>query len=217
MRYYISDLHFFHKNLLERMDKRPFDSVEEMNEYMIEQWNKKVKNRNDEVVIIGDLSYGNGLQTNEILKSLNGKKMLIEGNHDWKFLNDRQFDKKLFQWIQPYCELNDNKRKVILSHYPTFCYNGQYRRDENGNPSTYMLYGHIHITKDQELIDSFVKQTQETQTISARKTVAENIPCNMINCFCMYSDYQPLTLDEWIDLNRKRITYGTFNIIKRRS
>ena len=25
------------------------------------------------------------------------------------------------------------------------------------------------------------------------------IPCNMINCFCMYSDYVPLTLDEWID------------------
>ena len=30
------------------------------------------------------------------------------------------------------------------------------------------------------------------------------IPCNMINCFCMYSDYIPLTLDEWIECDRKR-------------
>ena len=26
----------------------------------------------------------------------------------------------------------------------------------------------------------------------------------MINCFCMYSDYTPLTLDEWIELDAKR-------------
>jgi hypothetical protein len=26
----------------------------------------------------------------------------------------------------------------------------------------------------------------------------------MINCFCMYSDYVPLTLDEWIALDEKR-------------
>ena len=31
-----------------------------------------------------------------------------------------------------------------------------------------------------------------------------SIPCNMINCFCMFSDYVPLTLDEWIELDNKR-------------
>ena len=41
MRYYISDLHFFHENMNTRMDKRGFESVEVMNEYMISQWNKK--------------------------------------------------------------------------------------------------------------------------------------------------------------------------------
>ena len=30
------------------------------------------------------------------------------------------------------------------------------------------------------------------------------IPSNMINCFCMYSDYTPLTLDEWITCDKKR-------------
>ncbi len=26
----------------------------------------------------------------------------------------------------------------------------------------------------------------------------------MINCFCMFSDYIPLTLDEWIQVDRER-------------
>ena len=33
---------------------------------------------------------------------------------------------------------------------------------------------------------------------------ADRIPCSMINCFCMFSDYKPLTLSEWIDVDRKR-------------
>lgn len=48
------------------MDNRDFESVEQMNEVMIEKWNKKVHAR-DEVVILGDLSLGNGKETNEIL------------------------------------------------------------------------------------------------------------------------------------------------------
>ena len=31
-----------------------------------------------------------------------------------------------------------------------------------------------------------------------------NIPCNMINCFCMFSNYEPLSLDEWIEVDRNR-------------
>ena len=59
MRYYIADCHFYHKILLTEMDNRDFESVEQMNEVMIEKWNKKVHAR-DEVVILGDLSLGNG-------------------------------------------------------------------------------------------------------------------------------------------------------------
>ena len=32
----------------------------------------------------------------------------------------------------------------------------------------------------------------------------DRIPCSMINCFCMFSDYKPLTLSEWVDVDRKR-------------
>ena len=55
MIYYIADCHFFHGALNEKMDKRGFSSVEEMNEYMIKKWNDKVTN-SDTVIVIGDLS-----------------------------------------------------------------------------------------------------------------------------------------------------------------
>ena len=85
------------------------------------------------------------------------------------------------------------------------CYNGQYRLDEEGNPKTYMLYGHVHDTQDQRLLEQFQEITRNTTTINARGE-EQSIPCNMINCFCMYSDYEPLTLDEWIENDRVRRT-----------
>ena len=39
---------------------------------------------------------------------------------------------------------------------------------------------------------------------SARQTEEHPIPCNMINCFCMFSDYIPLALDDWIRLDKGR-------------
>ena len=47
------------------MDHRGFASVEEMNETMIEKWNARVRKK-DEVVIIGDLSFGSVQETNEL-------------------------------------------------------------------------------------------------------------------------------------------------------
>lgn len=183
------------------MDHRGFAGVEEMNETMIEKWNARVRKK-DEVVIIGDLSFGSARETNELVRRLRGKLYLIRGNHD-RFVWGRELDESLFQWIRPYEELSDNRRKVILCHYPIMCYNGQYRLDKEGNPRTYMLHGHIHDTHDQRLLDRFQEITRQTVVTDAQGNV-RTIPCNMINCFCMYSDYTPLTLDEWIECDRRR-------------
>lgn len=201
MRYYIADLHFFHENLNNKMDHRGFENVEAMNQYMVEQWNKKVR-KNDEVIILGDLSWGKPEETNELLKMLHGRLYLIQGNHD-KFLKNKEYNIERFEWIKSYEELQDNKRKVILSHYPIMCYNGQYRVDEVGNPKVYMLYGHVHDTLDQRLLEQFQEITRNTDSVNPDGS-RRRIPCNMINCFCMYSDYTPLTLDEWIECDRKR-------------
>ena len=115
-----------------------------------------------------------------------------------------EFRTSRFTWIKPYEELSDNKRKVVLCHYPIMCYNGQYRLDEEGNPKTYMLYGHVHNTYDEILVNHFINETREQKRLVYRASEARPIPCNMINCFCMFSDYVPLTLDEWIELDKKR-------------
>ncbi len=202
MRFYISDLHFFHSNMNESMDKRGFPSGEAMNESMIQKWNGRVR-KNDEVVILGDLSVGKAAETNEVIRRLKGKLYLISGNHDL-YLGKKEFDASRFVWIRPYAEMHDGGRRVILSHYPVFCYNKQYLRDKNGNPRTYMLYGHVHDTYDEYLVDRFVQITRASRRSLKESGEEMPIPCNMINCFCMFSDYVPLTLDEWILVDGKR-------------
>ena len=108
MRYYISDCHFFHGALNTKMDKRGFESTEAMNEYMIQKWNAKVKST-DEVVIIGDLSWGTAEETNKLLSKLRGRLYLIEGNHD-RFLTNNNYKTNRFVWIKPYAEMHDNGR-----------------------------------------------------------------------------------------------------------
>ena len=201
LRYYIADCHFFHAAQNERMDRRGFSCVEEMNKYMLEKWNRKVR-ENDDVIILGDLSFGRAEETAELVNHLNGRLYLIQGNHDRSLSGIAAWAGR-FGWIKPYEELSDNSRKVVLCHYPIICYNGQYSRDENQMPKTYMLYGHVHDTQDQRLIEQFQEITRST-TLADRQGEEFSIPCNMINCFCKYSDYEPLTLDEWIALDDAR-------------
>ena len=200
---YIADCHFYHDRICHEMDKRGFSGFEEMNEHMVKQWNAKVTSK-DDVYILGDFSISKPDATIKILERLDGKLHLIIGNHD-RYIEDRHYLwSNWFRSVEAYQEIRDNGRNVILSHYPVFCYKGQYRRDKDGKPLVYMLYGHVHNTHDEELISSFIMQTRNTRVMSKHSVEPEPIPCNMINCFCMFSDYQPMTLDEWIEIDRKR-------------
>ena len=203
MRYYIADNHFFHEGINFRMDHRGFKAVELMNEYMIEKWNSRVR-RNDEVVILGDFSIGKAEETNDILSKLHGRLYMICGNHD-KWIQNKSANLSRFKWIKDYAEMNDNGRKVILCHYPIMCYNGQFRIDKNGNPKVYMLHGHVHKTQDvigihkyKEFVRNYLRQCRDSDE-------PKPAPINIINCFCMHSNYVPLTLDEWITLEDERI------------
>lgn len=201
MRFYISDLHFFHEKLNTSFDNRGFENANVMNEYMISQWNSRVRKK-DEVVILGDFSFGKAEATNEILKRLNGKKYMIAGNHD-TFLLDNKFDDSLVVWVHQYKELHDAGRKVICSHYPIMCYNGQNSLTKANSPRTYMLYGHVHNSYDEVLINRYINTVRSSYR-EHKDSLPTPIPCNMINCFCVFSDYVPLTLDEWIILDEKR-------------
>lgn len=184
------------------MDKRGFKDVYEMNDYIIQKQNSRVK-PNDEVFILGDISLGTVKQTNDIFKKLNGKLFLISGNHDIMYLRSPDFNRRRFKWIKPYAEIIDDGRKVCLCHFPILCYNKQYRKNHRGEYDTWMVHGHVHNTDDQILLDKVRKVVEESYTTN-RNGVKNQMPFNLINTFCMYSDYTPMTLDEWIEIDKKR-------------
>jgi len=135
MKYYIADTHFNHKNIIQ-YENRPFKTTEEMDAFMIEQWNKTV-NPKDEVFIIGDFCFDNsGVYATRILHKLNGKKFLVKGNHD-SFLKNKNFDQTQLTWVKEYAEINDEGTRVILFHYPIASWNAKHY-------GAIHLYGHIH-------------------------------------------------------------------------
>lgn len=73
----ISDTHFQHENIIKYCN-RPFNSVEEMNDTMIKNWNSVVRDQ-DIVYHLGDVYMG---KRPEFLRNLKGRKRLILGNHD---------------------------------------------------------------------------------------------------------------------------------------
>ena len=82
MIYFIADTHFNHRNIIEYCN-RPFKDTNEMNEHIIQKWNTVVK-ENDIVYHLGDVGFGTTEMLKELVSRLNGTKILLRGNHDFK-------------------------------------------------------------------------------------------------------------------------------------
>ena len=84
MIWFTSDLHLGHRAAIS-MCERPFETVEEMNEILICNFNSYVK-KNDTVYILGDIAHRSPIaDVNLMIDRLNGKKILCKGNHDKKY------------------------------------------------------------------------------------------------------------------------------------
>lgn len=183
MNRYIADLHFGHSNII-RFDKRPFNSVEEMNETLINNWNKKVKS-NDTTYILGDFCWGKEPEWIDILNRLNGNKVLIRGNHDLKQMSRTLKDK--FLYIKDRHEISDCGKKIIMSHYPELAYKSSY------NPNVFMFHGHVHYhTNEAEYIRKWVKEIRKNR-INDWDNRGQIIN---VGCMLMEMDYTPRTLME---------------------
>ena len=125
MIYFTSDLHFWHKNAI-IYTNRPFETVEEMNEKLIEYWNKTV-HANDEVYILGDVTMVRPGRATEIIS-----------RHDY-FAREKQFEPAAcgIEWVKMYHELHWQNRTFVLCHYPFVAWN----KDSHGS---YNLHGHLH-------------------------------------------------------------------------
>ena len=143
--FFTADLHFFHTNIIEFCD-RPFKTVEEMNQTLIDNWNSVVKNADDTVIIDGDFAFTGNIHTiKNLLSQLNGEKILIKGNHCIQNKFDRESIKALFNgnvYDQLEIRVKDEnvysgEQRIFNSHYPSFIWPGSH----NGS---FHCFGHVH-------------------------------------------------------------------------
>ena len=184
MTFFISDLHFGHKNCLS-YDNREFRSIEDHDEALIRNWNSVV-GIDDDVWILGDISWYPATRTVELFRRLNGVKHLCAGNHDKKLLRNPDVQ-KLFVEIADYKELQlTGEFGLVLCHYPIPCYNHHYH-------GWVHLYGHVH--------NSFEWNMMKRVQYEMRELYGK--PCRMYNVGCMLPEmgYTPRTLEEILSIN----------------
>ena len=181
MNYYIADTHFGHSAVM-NFDHRPFADAWQMEEAMVMFWNAAVRS-SDTVYILGDFCWGKTDEWLRILRKLNGNKVLIKGNHDLQ--NYPSELQKMFADIKDYKEVEDNGRKVIMSHYPMPFYK------HANNAKYFMLHGHVHNTTENAILQRWLKELKERPADGAGIGQVINVGCMM-----PWMAYTPRTLDE---------------------
>jgi len=136
MLYALSDLHFFHKNILNfEPGRNHFANVDEMNEEIVTNWNNTVTNE-DTIILDGDVGIGNPTKIAHMLARLNGNISLYPGNHD---------STKILKAIEEHCprvtimpymtRMKFHGVQAFISHFPV---------DVGRRATLFSIHGHIH-------------------------------------------------------------------------
>ena len=129
--FFIADTHFGGENI-RRYENRPFQNAEEMDEKLIANWNTVVGTE-DTVYVLGDFSDYNDVEKEaEILKKLNGTKILVMGNHD---RHRTAQDWREIGFFECYAMPVIYEGFFMLSHEPLYI---------STNMPYANLYGHVH-------------------------------------------------------------------------
>ncbi|MGH7273826.1 MAG: metallophosphoesterase [Nitrospiria bacterium] len=134
--YFWSDTHFNHEGIL-HFTTRPWKTVREMNDALLEKWNSVVGSR-DEIYLLGDFAFKHPLgdDIEGLFLRLHGKKFLLRGNHDYrnpsvlKLPWDNAWDLR---------EVKSEGRKAVCCHYPLETW-------ASSHYGSMMLHGHSHGT-----------------------------------------------------------------------
>lgn len=132
-----SDWHHSHANII-KYSNRPFKDLDEMHSALITNHNAVVKS-DDTCYYLGDMSFARNFQSIAAFYSrLNGKKILIYGNHDkdhrenYKTIFDQCVDR-----LELTLSLDGESVFVVMDHYPLLQWN-------RGHHGSLMLHGHCH-------------------------------------------------------------------------
>ena len=191
MNYYISDLHFGCQNKFE-------NRTLEHDQLIKKRWNAVVNN-NDTVYILGDIGREGSNKDNEylceIISTLKGNKVLIQGNHE-KLKDNRV--RQLFTEITPYKEITDNfnglNHTLVLCHYPILFWNGQHK-------GWLHLYGHVHVSDEWEVYKKCLTNVNDFFKDKTMKGYTDCPEAKAYNVGCMldYTNYAPQTLKNIIE------------------
>ena len=168
--WFVSDTHFMHKNLClgvsEWDDKekscRNFQTLEEMNELIVNNINKYVK-EDDILYHLGDWSFGGINNIWEFRKQIKCKNIyLVPGNHDYhikknKILPQKEYDINIYahdcflKILPELTKIKIDKQEIILCHFPLDEW-------ENMDRGSIHLHGHSHHTKDYTDLNMYTKR-----------------------------------------------------------
>lgn len=158
--FFTADLHLGH-DAIRTLAPRPFDSVNEMDQTIIDRWNETVGD-DDEVFVLGDYAMGDRKSGLNRLAELAGTKYLVVGNHDRSSVamrNGHKYQRMYFEAgfdaVLDFAEVSLpplTKRgpgtRVMMSHYPYSGEHGdlddrhaQLRLRDLGKP---LVHGHVH-------------------------------------------------------------------------
>jgi calcineurin-like phosphoesterase family protein len=136
-KWFVSDTHFSHFNII-RYAGRPFQSVDEMNSRLIENWNALVEPQ-DTVFFLGDFGLGSTDSLSNICAQLHGNKICIRGNHDG---TPAKMHKIGFSLVLESAFIKIGRHQVELVHIPS-----------QPAPSHFQLHGHVHEKRPNKLIN----------------------------------------------------------------
>lgn len=137
MKFFTSDLHVSHRNIVKFTDRGVATTQEQHDEWLTELWNSQVK-PGDLVYHLGDFSFAKGADSvRSILRRLNGQKIFIKGNHDrTEHLVRMQEEGLIVKWSH-YEEIKVADTPTVLFHFPIASWHKQAR-------GSWHLHGHCH-------------------------------------------------------------------------
>lgn len=134
MHWYTADTHFNHASII-KFCNRPFESSFEMDDAILGNFRRKVGPK-DDLWLLGDFAFGRGEEqrsyVHKIFCHIPGRKHLIVGNHDKKWITD-------FGWhsVNDLLEVKDTGHRLVLCHYPLLTWPGV-------RHGALQLFGHVH-------------------------------------------------------------------------
>ena len=189
--FFCADTHWGHDNI-RKYCGRPFVTVDEMDEFLVQNWNSMVKPK-DLMYFCGDFAFRDAKKALAIRKRLNGDIFFVEGNHD---AAARKIKDTFAMFIAAPKHgsigvvAKVGEQEILLSHYA-------HKTWDRSHHGIWAIHGHSHST----LPDDPHSLSVDVGVDAVAKRLADKRPSVDIDNLSVSGltwreDYRPLAYDE---------------------